>query len=504
MAVAWRIARVRGAPPMKSLIKGAALFVAVTCLVWILVLWRWHATQREPDGSDIVLYLVALPIVIVGLLLAARWAVRGALARQDAKAAAPAVAASGATPASAAGEPAAAASWHLLGAWVNTAGGADVDDLLAAIEAGSPRPKPDALLHDDDGLPVMTARIADLDDDGVAQELRRGPPGHDGGTAPPRAARALASLAPLLDDVVSSLSAWASQWEDAAAQAAKAGGAAPAADSARIVRALVAWPADWDDATCAGAQAWLAARLCDPLAHVLPLARWTIRGQRMSGSELLAAAERTLEVLRRQDRDDPVLLMACHSDLDAAAIGALARDQRLFHSAHRPKVAMPGEGAAVLALSAVEWPADAAIEPERIRFGSPAIVRRSTSIEAAGRTSSDDAVRLVGHGLSSSGLAGTAVGKLASDADQHTARATELFAVTLALLPSLDATEDLRLAGTLAGRLEAASPLLTIALAAAQARASGQPSVALSLADPHWRMAALLRPASFKPESQSA
>ena len=72
-------------------------------------------------------------------------------------------------------------------------------------------------------------------------------------------------------------------------------------------------------------------------------------------------------------------------------------------------------------------------------------VRRAQSVESPGRTSSDDVVRLVDYGLASAGLAGSTVAKLASDADQHTARATELFAVTLALLPDLDANEDLRL-----------------------------------------------------------
>ena len=495
---------------MKSLLKGAALFVAVACLVWIAVLWRWRATQRDMDAADIVLYLAILPVVVFGLLLAARWAVRSALQKQDAKT----VAAAGAP-----GGPAAAAStgkaerpawsWHLLGAWAHTAGGSSVDELLEAIEAGKPRPRPDASLHDDEGLPVMTARIAELDADGVETALQRSAAARatalDGHSpAPARAIRALASLSPLIDELAQSLLTWAHQWDAAAALAAKSDGVAPTADGARIVRVLAAWPGDWDDATCAGAQAWLAKRLCDPLADVLPLARWTIRSQRMSGTELLSAAERTLDVLQRQGRDDPVVLMACHSDLDAAGIRRLEDDQRLFHSARRPKVAMAGEGAAVLVLSAVDWPADAAIDAERVRFNSPAIVRRAESIEAAGRTSSDDVVRLVDHGLASAGLAGSTVAKLASDADQHTARATELFAVTLALLPDLDANEDLRLAGTIAGRLEAVAPLLTLAVAAAQARESGQPAVALSLADPHWRMAAVLRPASFKNEPQPA
>ena len=498
---------------MKSLLKGAALFVAVACLVWIVVLWRWRVTQRDMDAGDIVLYLAILPIVVFGLVLAARWALRGALEKQAARAAGVSAAGAGGASASAAkaGEARPPLSWHLLGAWAHTAGGANVDELLAAIEAGAPRPRPDSALHDDEGLPVMTARIAELDADGVETALQRNaaalPTGLDGQSpapAPARAIRALASLSPLIDELAQSLLTWAHQWEEAAALAAKTDGVAPAADTARIVRVLAAWPADWDDATCAGAQAWLAERLCDPLADVLPLARWTLRSQRMSGTELLSAAERTLDVLQRQGRDDPVVLMACHSDLDAAGIRRLESGQRLFHSARRPKVAMAGEGAAVLVLSALDWPADAAIDTERVRFNSPAIVRRAESIEAAGRTSSDDVVRLVDHGLASAGLAGSTVAKLASDADQHTARATELFAVTLALLPDLDANEDLRLAGTIAGRLEAVAPLLTLAVAATQARESGQPTVALSLADPHWRMAAVLRPASFKNEPQPA
>jgi len=139
-----------------------------------------------------------------------------------------------------------------------------------------------------------------------------------------------------------------------------------------------------------------------------------------------------------------------------------------------------------------------------VHFNSPAIVHRSPSLESAGRTATDDAVRLVDHVLAQAALTGSTIAGLASDADQHTARATELFAVTLASMPDLDPNEDLRLAGTLTGRLEAVAPLLTLALAAAQARASGRPAVALSLADPHWRMAAALRPDAFKTDPPPA
>ena len=103
---------------MKSLLKGAALFVAVACLVWIIVLWRWRATQRDMDSGDIVLYLAILPIVVFGLVLAARWAVGGALRKQDAKAAAAVAAPRAGAATTQPGEAARPAwSWHLLGAW---------------------------------------------------------------------------------------------------------------------------------------------------------------------------------------------------------------------------------------------------------------------------------------------------------------------------------------------------------------------------------------------------
>jgi hypothetical protein len=476
---------------MKSLLKGVALFVALTCVVWIAVLWRWRATQRDMDAGDIVLYLGLLPIALFGLALAVRWAVGGALAKQDAKlAAAPPEASGAAAPAQAAADARPVLAWHLLGAWVNVAGGASVGELLAAIEAGKPRPKPDATLRDDDGLPVMSARVAELDTAAVDADLARAAalalPDAARPVPPARAVRALACLAAPLQEFAQAVNDWAPHL-------AAVDDAHPQREP-RFARVLAAWPADWDDATCLAAQDWISARLCEPTADTLTRAQWSIRGQRMTGAELLAAGERVLDALQRQGRDDPVALLACHCDLDAAGIRALARDQQLFHLERRPKAPMPGEGAALLALSAKPWPAGSVAGGERLRFDSPAIVRRSQSIDTPGRTASDDATRLVAHSLATARLAGDAIAKLACDADQHTPRATELFAVTLALLPGLDATEDLRLAGTICGRLGPAAPLVTLAMAAQQAADAGRPAVALSLGDTHWRMAAIVRP----------
>ena len=507
---------------MRGVLKSAAWFVAVACLVWVGVLWRWRATQRDFDGGDVAVYLVVLPVTVFALAWAARWAIGRALLVQNAEATRKsAVQGSSGKVAPAPEADSAPTTWHLLSAAIRTAAGDTVDELLAATEAGAPRPAPDAEFQDEDGLPVMIARIADVDVAPVESALARlagNPPfasdepidAH--GSAPETAAhaiRALAILQPLIDEAWQSIASGSGQWGEAAMPAAgpatrPASPSSASAPTDRLVRFLAAWPSDWGDATCAAAEAWLNQHLSTLHVDGSPVGRPSVQSQRMSGAELLVAAERTLAALRREDRDDPLVLLACHSDLDSAAIQALERQQRLFHPTRRPKVAMAGEAAAVLVVSAVAWPADMQTGAEPVRFMVPAVARRIQSIEAPGRAASEETVALARRCLAAAGFAGEAVATIASDADQHTARATELFAVTLALTPELDANDDFRLVGTLTGRLEAVAPLVTLACAAAQTRESGRPALALSLGDPHWRAIAVLCPESFSAATGSA
>ena len=83
---------------------------------------------------------------------------------------------------------------------------------------------------------------------------------------------------------------------------------------------------------------------------------------------------------------------------------------------------------------------------------------------------------------------------LVCDADQHTARGTELFGATLPLVPQLDASEDMRLLGTVTGHAGGVDALLVVAAAAQRAMADGKPCLAISLGDPFMRLALLARP----------
>jgi hypothetical protein len=471
---------------MKQLFKGLSLFVAVTCVVWIAVLWHWRATSRPMDERDLLIDLVLLPIVIFALLLALRAAWRSAQARQAAAGLASA-AAGGAAPPAAASTPSREASpWQLLGSWVNTAAAEDSTALLEAALEGAPRPKPDDELRDDDGLPVLSARIDALDLGALDEQVEAlpKPPGHRAPTLAWR--RALAALSPLLDQAVDLLLAWPQPF-------ARQDAAGHRREPSRV-RVLVGWPSGWSVEACTLAQAWLEARLGERARPTIATDGWQIQSLQQPGAELLAAAERLLDALARQQQPDPVLVLACHSDLDEQALYALVRDQRLFHAEHRPRGAMPGEGAAAFLRAPPAFAAEPPPEPPALHLWTLATARRERSADAAGRTDDPALQRAAQAALAAADLPAAAIKVLVSDAEQHSTRATELFSLSLASWPDLDPVEDLRLQGTVTGHLGSVAPLAALAGAAAAVLSQeGAPVLALSLSDPQGRLAAVLR-----------
>ena len=149
---------------MRQWLKGLALLVAITCLVWVGVLWYWQATSRDMSPEDIVLYLGLLPLVVFGLVLLARWALRAAVASAVAKEAAAAQAPTGASPApTSAGQQERHAAFKLLASGLSCSAGQSAREVAGALADGAPRPAPDKVLRDDEGLPVICARIEPLD-----------------------------------------------------------------------------------------------------------------------------------------------------------------------------------------------------------------------------------------------------------------------------------------------------------------------------------------------------
>ncbi|KQP12617.1 hypothetical protein [Pseudorhodoferax sp. Leaf267] len=476
-----------------QLLRGLGLFVAITCLVWVGVLWHWQATQRDMSPQDILLYLGALPVTVFVLGVASAWALRGvstrtatASARSD-------------LPSAATSTPTSAEAGHdrvqlLLAHAVSGAGGT-VDDVLQAAQAGAPRPVLDTELHDAQGLPVLVARVGEVDAASLAQELESLQAGLVGPASVAASLddatfRALALLTTQLEPTIDALAAWPERLGRPAETLRHT-----AAAVRTRVRVLVAWPAGTSEAQRALLQAWLDTWLRTHAEGVVAPDAWLLHATTAgSGPELWLEADRLLAAMAREEQDDLVLLAACHSDLDAASIERLEEAGALF-CATQPKGCIPGEGAAVLVLAGAHWPPAKADAPFAPHLHRAAIGRRDKAVDAAGRVGSELAQELLRQSLAAAGVeAGTLAG-LASDADQHSARGPEMYGAMLAQLPDLDVGEDLCMAGQLSGRTGPVATLLTVAMAAQRCAQTQRPWAALSVADPHWRLALLARPA---------
>ncbi len=488
---------------MSKFFAGALAFVLITALIWISVLWHWERTRHEFSVADIVIYLGLLPLACFGLLLGLRWAWRGAGERHAAAAAARAAAAPAGGAAASADAGAHDARRHattlLLGAWLRSPAGDSPADLMDAAKAGEPRPALDAELRDNAGMPLMAGRIVDIDThelEAAAQPLVAAVLAHQpqwqGMEAGAQVWRALAALHTPLARAVEAIAPWRDRFAPPAPAAAA--GATPAMPATpRLVRLLVALPETWHAFERGLAQAWIAQLVAEHSKDV-PAASFRIETLAASGPELWLAADQRLQANERESRDDLLLIAACHSDLSEAAIAALEQARRLFTAASHPKGVMPGEAAAALLLARPGWPPAPHDDAPFAHLHRPAVLRRDKSIEEPGKVSSE----LLQHGctqaFAASRIEPTEVKALVCDADQHTARSTELFGATLALLPELDPTEDMRVLGTVSGHTGATSALMVIAAAAAQALSQDAPCAAISLADPFFRLALIARP----------
>ncbi len=487
---------------MKPLLKSLSLLIGITCLVWVAVLWHWQATHRDMSTTDIVMFLGLLPTALFVLLIAGRWAFTGvderAARREAAKSAGVDSSVAARTSSlSGGGEAERQAMARLLWSGIRCAAGSSPATLEASI--GQRQPSLDRELVDNDGLPVLTARIGELGVEamspplGMAEQLaRRRMPDAGDRQASAALMRALAALSPCLDDLFAALVPWRGRLggEDA--------GASPdhkTADDRLPARLLVyaAWPADLSAFDLAVADLWLRGAMEERRDGIVGAGR-ILRPSAdpaLTGPELLRHAD---EAIARMHVDAPttdlVLLLASESHIVDETVQRWQREG-LLCSSRQPKGRVPGEAAAAVLLAPVDWATDD--DARHALLHRPALAERDRSIDAAGRIDAQVATRVVEQALAAAGAPAASVATVACDADQATPRGLETHAAVYAALPHLDAADDVILAGTICGHIGAASTLVVIALAAHRALESGHPCVALSVGDPTSRAAVVVR-----------
>lgn len=497
---------------MTRFFKGLALFALITCGVWVAVLWHWQSTSRDIGTRDIVTYLGALPLTLFGLALLTRWAWLGIAEKQAQRSAAEAAGATGAEPAAPTTDDAARhVTVKLLAAHLVCAGGSSASDLQSAARDGAPRPALDAELRDEDGLPIVSARIAGLDVPAMttllepllaAMRARR--PDWSALAPDDHVVRALAALEGPLAAAVDALLPWSARFVAEPVAGSVGSAAERQIESESRVRVLLGWPGDWSAFEQELGRTYAADCLASNGGSMIPARCFVITAHAGMGDDLLLHADRLLQTLAREGRDEPVIVAACQSAISEAAVEAMERAGTLY-GPKRPKGQMPGEAAAALVLAGVAWPAapdttaDAAAPLPHLH--RPTLLRRDKSVDAAGRISSEVIGQAVVQALATGRITADALAGLVCDADLHTPRAAEFYGASVDLLPALDSTEDMRLLGTIVGAVGVVGPLLVVACAAERAVAAEKPQLALTLGDAFARLALVVLPAAPPPEA---
>lgn len=502
------MARDRNFPQLSTFFRALAFLVAVCCLTWVAVLWWWQRTGHSAQVQDLVLYLGVLPIAVALALLGLRWVWRRAAARQAAVAGAALASAPGpaaAVDAGAAGgveAQARHATLQLVMFGARSVAGEQAGDLLEAAAAGKPLPAPDAELTNDDGLPVLCARMRDqlLDLDVVRSEMeplfplvQQRLPDAQATETPEHVLRALAALKPAMETPRDFL--WSQH--QAALMALEDGGASmarlPPAQRPPLpaLRVLLGWPAHWSPWDQALARTWvehcLQGEACD-LTKGYAVSYAAVSG---AGEELWLRAD---QMGHGATRTPWLLVAGCDSDVDPVRVDALAGAQRLYDASARPGGCIPGEAAAALLLAPAGWAPPADADMPTVRLHRPALLRRDKSVEAAGRVGHRELGEACAQSLEAAQIPAADLGMVVCDADQHSPRSTELYGMAVDALQHLDPVEDMRLLGKVTGHTGTASALLVLAAAAEAVKSLKKPVLALCVGDSHLRMALVLKP----------
>ena len=437
---------------MAAWIRGGVLTMLTFGAFWGGAIFTWRGTDRAPTTSDLITYLVALPLaVLVGVLLVRR------LARAEPAPVAAAPAAP--VPIAAARLPALA----LVDAAVRTRHGGSIDELAAALDAQRARPDLDPELVDDAGYPVMSVRMPSAGDavwraDAEPWLAAQGQSDARFGDAHWRALE-------LASAIVDELAAAAQDTVDGT-----------------LLRIVPVAPADWNAAQRTAAGAWL--------AHVATRTGWNANNVAVSPAppgEPAAAASALLSVLAAAAGTEPVLtiVVAFDSRIDQVLVDRMGTDGTLFTATH-PQGLVPGEGAAGLLL------ADPAHAAPTLQAAS---TTRAASADAAPRVDATDLRRLAQRVLAEAAVDASAVTALYADADHRSSRVLEAMALAHDDLRHLDAGIDVRATGPACGQSGAVPFLAALALAHRQVSEGAGAVLCVGNTDPIHRSVALVRPA---------
>lgn len=458
------------------------LLTAIFSASWGAAIWYWRSTNRMPTSTDLALLLLALPTAILSaiwlgkkLFLLVTSAPAGA-ALQPGAGAAPAV-----PPAQRAGV------LDLVAGAIRVPHGQSCEQLRGAIEAKTAKVALDPELTDDDGYPVLSARMDDVDE--LAQQEAMAPWLNQNGLAQLHFSgeqwRALA----LGSEVVTELAQTAVMHKLLPDYQS----ATPAARAALALPVLLLAPllsAQWDGAQRSAAGQWF--------LHLIAQQGWPAERLALSG-----ASERTgatpfalIDHLSLQSERDALpclaIVFACESRIGEDSVRDWAAQGTLFTSANQ-RGQIPGEGAAGLLLADAQ---QAALidDASSVQLHGACEGARESSSDGNGRVSAELLTSLSQQALRAGATEPAAVSLITADTDQRASRMAELMAMANATFPQLDlATEVIGVAAS-CGSAGAVPSITALALAGHEVATNAGHVLCLSNQDPFQRCAVSVRP----------
>jgi hypothetical protein len=481
---------------MRPWLRRSLLILAVFALCWGGAIWYWRTSTRMPSTGDLAGSMLALPLA----LLTSWWLGKKLLTRLAAPAAAPAPFddAAGA-PGNA---PAPRAPLHLAAAVLRMPGGASAPELAAALLDKQQRPELDPELTDAQGYPVMSARVADLDEHeqkAVMDDWLQTRPADTAQDATPQAAhfdaehlRALALGAGVLNELMQEAAMHTGLDDYLAAQ--------PGSRAALPLPTLqlhLLLPPDWDKPQRDTGAAWLHAQAQQ---QGWPSAKLSVHLAGDSGP--LALIEQLAAQAALQELPCLAIVLACGSHIGELTVHDWSTRGLLFN-ADQPGGQIPGEGAAGLLLAdAAQAAALLADTPVLLHHASMAM--RGQSADSRGHGDATLLAELGGKAMSAASVAPSAIMRLYADADQRSSRMIELMNNVGTLLPDIDLSEDVLSVAAACGQSGHVATLAALVLARHAAAENASQVLCLSNLDAFHRAAVVVGPAAAAPETLAA
>ena len=444
-------------PTVFKVLGGSLLTLAI---VWGLVLAWWQSNDYAPSTIDLLLYLGAVPLALIG----GYWLLRGFIehikapppvAKQSIQSEVDDDPLSGARARTAAAER--GFSLCLIDAWLNVPAGASADDVIAALEDGKP-PEPSSQLTDEAGFPVFVAEVKDIDADGMAESLL-------GEAGPirqfpdqPGMVRALA----LLDDVL----------EKACGQV---NGLLEQSPERLSLQVLCLVPADWHPSLLPALRVWLTNYWPDLDTARLEITLLPVAGE---VDAMRQVDETILRANREPSANELFLIVGTVSAVNERTVDSWAAGQRLF-TAKRQNGRIPGEGAVALLLACPALVQGLALAEatviSRVSHG-----RRDKLVDAGGRIGGRLIEQLIEGLLDVTALDSTKIKAAVCDADHRSGQITEMLEGLGQLFEHLDPIKDCLAIGRVNGSLSPIASLVALACARARVLADDAPILCLS------------------------